>query len=85
VPPKGERFGDFAWEPGNSKDAIGQVVEFIFETDNNRRGARLFFLSAEASTLSSGYLIRGGRSVWRVWSISKSGDVTFSEQRTFIH
>jgi hypothetical protein len=85
VPPKGERFGDFAWEPGKSKDAIGQVVEFIFETDNNRRGARLFFLSAEARTLSSGYLIRGGRSVWRVWSISKGGDVVFSEQRTFIH
>jgi hypothetical protein len=30
-------------------------------------------------------LMSGGASTWRVWSISKSGDVAFSEHRSFFH
>lgn len=84
-PPKGERFGDFVWELSQSKDVIGQVVEFMFDRYSNRRGTRLFFLGADARKISSGLLVSGGPTLWRVWSISKNGDVGFSEQRSFTH
>jgi hypothetical protein len=82
-PPRGERFGDFAWTPSHSSDVIGQVVEFMWAKDTNWGLTRLFFLPANESKLSSGYLMSGGTTVWRVWSINKAGDVVFSEQRTF--
>jgi hypothetical protein len=82
-PPRGERFGDFAWAPSQSTDVIGQVVEFMWGSDTNWGLTRLFFLPANESKLSTGYLMSGGLSVWRVWSINKSGDVAFSEQRSF--
>ena len=84
-PQKGERFGDFLWQPSESKDVIVQVVEFMFDRYSNRQGTRLFFLPANADKLSTGSIWSGGATLWRVWSISKSGDVGFSEQRSFIH
>ena len=80
-----ERFGDFIWEPSQSTDVIGQVVEFIIGRDSNRGFTRLFFLSPHERKLSSGHLMSGGRSVWRVWSISKGGDIGFSDQHTYTH
>jgi hypothetical protein len=83
--PNGERFGDFNWQPSQSTDIIGQVVEFTYGKDNNSGMTRLFFMPANENKLSSGYLMSGGKQVWRVWSITKGGDVAFSEQHSFTH
>ena len=80
-----ERFGDFIWEPSQSTEVIGQVVEFVMGRDSSRGFTRLFFLSPGERKLSSGHLMSGGKSVWRVWSISKGGDIGFSEQHTYTH
>jgi hypothetical protein len=83
VPPKGERFGDFIWQPSESTDVIGQVAEFTWGTGTNYGLTRLFFLPPSENKVSSGMLMNGGLSQWRVWSISKSGDIAFSEQHSF--
>ena len=80
---KGERFGDFIWQPSPSSDVIGQVVEFSLGKDTNYWFTRLFFLPPSENKISSGLLMSGGTSTWRVWSISKGGDVAFSEQHSF--
>jgi hypothetical protein len=85
VPQRGERFGDFIWQPSSSTDVIGQVFEFTLGKDTSRGLTRLFFLPATENKLSSGLIMNGGASTWRVWSISKSGDVTFSEQHSFTY
>lgn len=85
LPQRGERFGDFIWEPSQSTDVIGQVVEFTWGKDTNWGLTRLFFLPATENKISSGYLMSGGIQTWRVWTVSKSGDVAFSEQHSFMH
>jgi hypothetical protein len=85
VPQRGERFGDFTWQPSPSTDVIGQVFEFTMGKHTNWGLTRLFFLPATENKLSSGLLMSGGASTWRVWSISKAGDVAFSEQHSFVH
>jgi hypothetical protein len=80
-PRPGERFGDFLWQPTQNPEVIGQVVEFMLGKDHGGR-TRLFFLPSRESKLSSG-LIMGGTSVWRVWSVSKSGEIAFSEQYSY--
>jgi hypothetical protein len=82
-PGPGQRFGDFVWQPNQSTDVIGQVVEFMWGP--NRGSTRLFFLSERAGKLSSGYLWSGGLTNWRVWTVSKGGEVAFSEQHSFVH
>lgn len=82
---RGERFGDFTWQPSQSTDVIGQVVEFTWGKDTNWNLTRLFFLPATENKLSSGHLMSGGASKWRVWSINKAGDVAFSEEHSFTH
>ena len=81
----GERFGDFTWQPSQSTDVIGQVVEFTYGKDTNLGLTRLFFLPANENKLSTGYLMSGGKQVWRVWSVTKTGDIVFSEQHSFKH
>jgi hypothetical protein len=83
VPQPGERFGDFIWYPSQSTEVIGQVVEFVWGKDTNWGQTRLFFLPASENKISSGLLMDGGPTVWRVWSINKFGDVVFSEQHSF--
>jgi hypothetical protein len=83
VPPRGERFGDFIWQPSQSADVMGQIVEFTWGKDTNYGLTRLFFLPATENKLSSGLIMNGGLSVWRVWSISKTGDIALSEQHSF--
>jgi len=83
VPQRGERFGDFTWQPSPTTDVIGQVFEFTLGKDTSRALTRLFFLPATENKLSSGLIMNGGASTWRVWSISKAGDVVFSEQHSF--
>jgi hypothetical protein len=76
-------FDDFNWLPSPSTEVIGQVAEFMWGKDRNLGLTRLFFLPARESKLSSGYLMSSGATVWRVWSITRAGDVAFSEQHTF--
>ena len=83
LPLRGERFGDFAWVPSQSTDVVGQVIEFVWGRDTNWGLTRLFFLPPNENKLSTGYLMSGGPTIWRVWSINKAGDVVFSEQRSF--
>lgn len=85
VPQKGERFGDFIWQPSPSTDVIGQVFEFTMGKHINWGVTRLFFLPATENKLSSGLMMGGGASTWRVWSISKAGDIAFSEQHSFMY
>jgi len=84
LPPKGERFGDFTWQPSPSSEVIGQVVEFALGKTTNWGFTRLFFLPASENKISTGLLMNGGLSTWRVWSISKTGDIAFSEQHSFL-
>jgi hypothetical protein len=84
-PIKNERFGDLTWQPSGSNDVTGQVVEFAWGKDTNWGLTRLFFLPASENKLSTGLLMSGGVTVWRVWSVTKAGDVAFSEQRSFMH
>jgi hypothetical protein len=83
VPQKGQIFGDFIWEPSQSTDVIGQVVEFMWAKDTNSALTRLFFLPATDNKISSGLLMVGVPTVWRVWTVTKAGDIAFSEQHTF--
>jgi hypothetical protein len=83
LPQVGERFGDFIWEPSPTPDVIGQVVEFMWGKDTNWGLTRLLFLPASESKVSTGALMSGGPTAWRVWSINKSGEVVFSQQQTF--
>ena len=76
-------YDDFNWLPSPSTEVIGQVAEFMSGKDRNWGLTRLFFLPARESKLSSGYLMSSGATIWRVWSITKAGDVAFSEQHTF--
>ncbi len=84
-PERGQRFGDFIWEPSQSTDVIGQVVEFTWGKGTNWGLTRLLFLPAKENKVSSGHLMSGGIQTWRVWTVSKSGDVAFSEQHSFLH
>jgi hypothetical protein len=85
-PAQGQRFGDFVWQPSTSSDVVAEVIEFAYRDD-----ARLFlkFISGNAQAndqLSAGQLWHT-HSLWRwrVWSISDSGAISFSETRTFPH
>jgi hypothetical protein len=77
-------FGNFVWRPSPSAEVIGEVAEFLVgDTSSVRERTRLFFLFGREGSLSSGRLWgRAGR--WRVWSISRDGNISFSEQRSYL-
>ncbi|HXJ95727.1 MAG TPA: hypothetical protein VMT20_23040 [Terriglobia bacterium] len=83
-PAAGQRFGDFEWQPSDSGDVVAEIAEFAYKDD-----ARLFMLfpSADASQperVSAGKLWTSRSTwLWRVWSISDTGAVSFSESRSF--
>jgi hypothetical protein len=82
APPKGERFGAFVWQPSTSSDVAAQIVEFAYKDD-----VRLIFPHwfQENNQVSAGMLWTiYGPWKWRVWSISGSGAISFSEARSFI-
>jgi hypothetical protein len=64
---------------------VAEIVEFAYQDD-----ARLFLrrpvLSESRGQISAGQLWTT-RSTWkwRVWSITRTGDVVFSDARTFPH
>ena len=85
IPANGARFGDFEWRSSPSEDAVAEIAEFSYDDD-----ARLFLRPTERSGgrrhVSAGQLwTTRGEWAWRVWSISKSGEIAFSDVRTFVH
>lgn len=86
VPAHGQRFGDFVWQPSTSTDVVAQIIEFAYNED-----ARLFLRFFSGNSPASDQLSAGQlwttRSLWRwrVWSISDSGAISFSEARSFSH
>jgi hypothetical protein len=80
-----ERFGNFEWQSSISEDVVAEIAEFSYQDD-----ARLFLLRplkpGATRHVSTGQLwSTQGDWTWRVWSISRSGEIAFSEQRTFVH
>jgi hypothetical protein len=80
----GER--DFTWQPSASSDVVEEVAEFVSDED-----VRFFvrFLRvghhARSESISAGKLpTTHGEWRWRVWSISDSGAVAFSDSRSFV-
>lgn len=85
IPAKGARFGDFEWRSSTSEDVVAEIAEFTYQDD-----ARLFLLQPRnpgvVRRVSAGQLwTTGGEWAWRVWSITSSGEIAFSESRTFVH
>jgi hypothetical protein len=84
-PSNGQRFGVFTWRPSPSEDVVAEIAEFAYQDD-----VRLF-VSRPAGTgsgprISTGQLwTTGGKWNWRVWSITRTGDIAFSDVRTFLH
>ena len=85
IPPNGARFGDFVWQSSTSEDVVAEIAEFRYHDD-----ARLFLLRPRnpgaPQHISTGQLwSTKGEWAWRVWSITMSGEIAFSEVRTFVH
>src|SRR4051812_9869684 len=81
----GSRFGDFEWQSSTSEGVVAEIAEFSYNDD-----ARLFLLRpgkpGVPQRVSVGQLWSTGSDwAWRVWSISASGEIAFSEVRTFVH
>jgi hypothetical protein len=85
VPENGQRFGDFRWLSSSAEAVVAEVAEFSYKGDT-----RLILLPAPGRgaprQVSAGSLwTTGGEWTWRVWSITRSGEVAFSPVRTFVH
>ena len=85
LPANSARFGDFEWQSSPSDDVVAEIVEFSYHDD-----ARLVLLRPRKPGVprhvSAGQLwTTGGEWAWRVWSITSSGEIAFSEVRTFVH
>ena len=85
LPSDRQRFGIFSWRSSPSDDVVGEIVEFAYQND-----ARLFFRrpvrggSHEGISAGELWTTRGPWN-WRVWSISRTGDLVVSDARTFVH
>ena len=87
-PDPGQRFGTFTWQPSTAGDLIAEIAEFSYDDD-----ARLFVRRPmppgprpAIGRVSAGDLwSTRGDWMWRVWSIARSGDLSFSDVRTFVH
>ena len=85
IPVNGARFGDFEWESSTSGDVVAEIAEFSYQDD-----ARLFLLRPRnpgvPQHVSAGRLwSTRGEWAWRIWSITRSGEIAFSEVRTLVH
>lgn len=84
-PSRGQRFGAFRWQSSPTEDVIAEIGEFAYKDD-----ARLILTRPRTGgspmEISAGKLWHtGGAWYWRIWSVSRAGDVAFSEARTFVH
>jgi hypothetical protein len=78
-----QRFRSFTWRSSDSDNVVAEIAEFAYDDD-----ARLFVVRpqqpASRGEISEGRLwTTGGAWYWRIWSVSRSGDIGFSETRTF--
>ena len=85
IPENDQRFGDFKWQSSSAEGVVIEVAEFSYKGD-----ARLFLLPAARPgalrQVSTGSLwSTSGEWAWRLWSITRSGEVAFSQVRTFVH
>ena len=77
-------FENFEWTPSSSPDMVAQVAEFLVGANSIRERTRLFIFPGHEDRLSRGLLWSGGNGGrWRVWSISKTGDVSLTESRSY--
>jgi hypothetical protein len=83
TPPPNLRFGNFEWISSPDATVVCEVAEFLVKDEASmRERTRLFFLFGREQRLSAGILWgKGGQ--WRVWSITRSGDVALSESRAY--
>lgn len=73
------------WRPSPNAEVVGEVAEFLVgDPSTARERTRLVFLFGREGKLSSG-LLWGTSARWRVWSINRGGNVTFSEQHSYTH
>jgi hypothetical protein len=84
-PSTGQGFGLFTWRSSPSEDVVAEVAEFAYQDD-----ARLFVSRparpGSGPRISAGQLwTTGGEWNWRVWSLTGTGDIVFSDVRTFQH
>lgn len=81
---RGQRFGDFTWRASPSPNVVMEIAEFAYGDD-----VRLFLQRprpAATMAVSAGRLwTTKDKWTWRVWSISGTGDIAFSDTRTFTH
>jgi hypothetical protein len=80
-----DHFGVFEWDSAASDDVVAEIGEFAYDEE-----ARLFLVlpvqPGGRQTISAGQLWTTRREwSWRIWSVSRSGDLAFSEARTFVH
>ena len=87
LPANSARFGDFEWQSSTGEDVVAEIAEFGYQDE-----ARLVLLPRRNPGVlrhvhvSAGQLwTTGGEWAWRVWSITRSGELAFSEVRTFVH
>ena len=79
-----QNFEDFEWTPSVSPDVVAEVAEFLVGTDAEvRQRTRLLFFTGHEDRLSSGVLW-GMLGRWRVWSISKSGNIGLTDTRSYL-
>ncbi|RPI56369.1 MAG: hypothetical protein EHM55_05285 [Acidobacteria bacterium] len=83
TPVGGTAFGDFEWDAPQS-DGVLDIAEFAYLND-----ARLFVVPRRpkgVSGVSSGRLWHTRSEwKWRIWSLTRDGELVFSETRTFTH
>jgi hypothetical protein len=77
-PLPGQRFGDFRWTPSTSEGVV-EIAEF-----NYGNASRLFVTQGGSVSAGQLWTTRGPWS-WRVWSISKDGQVVLSDRWHFQH
>jgi hypothetical protein len=84
TPGPGQRFGDFVWQPSPSEDVVVEIAEFVYQGN-----ARLIMVtpsqSGAPSRVSAGQLFSGSSWIWRVWSVSRNGEIALTESRTFMN
>jgi len=84
TPAPGVRFADFSWHPSSPEGEVAEIAEFASNGDAHLVAIFLSGSPPETEHLSSGILMATrGPWLWRVWSISESGGVSFSSARSF--
>ena len=90
---QGNQFGDLTWKPSTDPDVVAEVAEFVLVAPRRQpdgslpadEPTRYLFVNPTAGRISTGMLFGGGRFSWRVWSINKTGGISFSDPRWYIY